>query len=167
MKWHKIQHTHTHTRWVAPSPTHKWDRKRWFGSKEKAPRAADIISRIQDCSVLVINDYVRSNLFIYRMDARKMRRWSPFFLKNSELKGKTTCTRGRDFQASWKCVPCHESCIIWISSLCLPSLTMTLHTNYFVPTAAKGGGRKWILLKRINRHIGSRVPESSDVFCSW
>lgn len=40
---------------------------------------------------------------------------------------------------------------------------MTLHTNYFVPTAAKGGGRKRILLKRINRH-SAHVFRSHQMF---
>lgn len=52
-------------------------------------------------------------------------------LKNRQLKVKKILflRHRRGFPAFWMCVPCHECCIIWISSLCLP-----LRTRHCIPT---------------------------------
>lgn len=139
MKSYKIQYT----RWFTPSPTYKCDRKRWFGSKEKALRAADIICTAQDCSVLVINEYVWSFVYLQNGWVSKMGSWSRF-LKNSELKGKTTLSHRRKLQASWMCVPCHECCIIWISSLCLPPRPWhCIPTTLFQPQQKEAAGSEF------------------------
>lgn len=157
MKLYKIKHTHTHNDLHLHPHTN-------------VTESADLDQKKRLWGLLTSFAQLKTAVFWWLMNmydqiclsTEWMSKMRNRFLKNSEATGKTT---NSSKEPSGILNVCAVSGVLhYLNQFPLsPSPTMTLHTNYFVPTAAKGGGRKWILLKHINRH-SAHVFRSHQMF---
>lgn len=154
MKWHKnTAHTrddlHLHPR---TNVTESADLKQ----RKKALRAADIISTVEDCSVLVMNHYAWSKLVVY----------TSRFSKRRTKKAKRVEVMEGTFRP-----PGSVRHVMRVAlSESVPFVSLPDHDTAYQLLCSNRSKRRRQEVNSSEAHqqtFGSRVLESSDVFCSW